>query len=122
VVSPSGTPVKPLDDLGSVFLKASKPGEAMTFALPVRTPGIYELFADFVMFPSYGTVQLSLDGTPVGEPFDAYAPELDVSGPIPLGKPDLARGVHDLTVTVTGKNPRSSGMFVSVRRFVLRRP
>lgn len=112
--------MKPLDDLDSFFLGATRPGDSMTFTLPVPETGTYEILADFVVFPGYGIVRLSIDGTPMGKPFDAYAPELDTSGPVSFGAMTLADGDHDLQLTVTGKNPKASRHFVSVRKFYLR--
>ena len=118
--SPSGTRTRYLKKLGSFFLGASQPGDAVNFVLPVEKTGEYEVLADFVVFPGYGIVQLSLDGTPIGKAFDAYAPELDTSGPVSFGRTVLTKGQHDLLLTVVGKNRKSHRYYVSVRRFFLR--
>jgi len=120
VTSRTDSRLKALDDLGSFLLAASRPGDSMTFSLPVETSGTYEFLVDLVMAPSYGVVQFSLDGTPVGEPFDAYAPELDVSGPVSLGEVLLVEGRHDIGVAISGRNPKASNCFVSVRSFRLK--
>jgi hypothetical protein len=119
VTSPTSTRMKPLHDLGSFFLGATRPGESMTFTLPVKKGGNYELFADFVVFPGYGVVELTVDGKPVGEPFDAYAPELDSSGPISFGTLDLSAGPHSVNVKIVGKNAAAESHFVSVKSFML---
>jgi len=120
VASQTDTRLRAVDEPAAVLLAASRPGDAMTFVLPVPTSGTYELLADFVMLPSHGIAQVSLDGTPVGEPFDAYAPEPDVSGPVSMGEMLVSAGKHELGVTVTGKNPRAGGCAISVRSFRLR--
>jgi hypothetical protein len=120
VVSKTETRIRPLDDLGSLLLGATRPGDSMSFTLAVETTGTYELLADFVLFPRYGIVQVSVDGTPVGPAFDAYAPEFDVSGPVSIGEVLLTAGKHEVGVAVTGRNPRADGYLVSVRTFRLR--
>ncbi len=120
VVSKTDTRIQTLENLGSVLLAATRTGDSMTFTLSVEATGLYELLADFVLFPRYGIVQVSVDGTPAGAPFDAYAPEVDVSGPISIGEVLLTAGPHEVGLTVTGKNPRSEGCLVSVRTFRLR--
>lgn len=92
----------------------------MTFTIPVAASGTYELLTDFGMSPGYGVAQVSLDGTPVGEPFDGYAPEVDQSGPVSMGEVLVSAGRHELGVTVTGRNRRASGCAVSVRSVRLR--
>jgi hypothetical protein len=92
----------------------------MTFTVAVETEGTYELFADFCLYPRYGTAQVSVDGTPTGAPFDAYAPETDISGPVSMGEVLLTAGRHEICLTVTGRNPQSSGYLISLRTFRLR--
>ena len=120
VLSRTETRLKPLDDLGSFLLSAARPGDSMTFTVAVETEGTYELFADFCLYPRYGTVQISVDGTPTGAPFDAYAPETDISGPVSMGEVLLTAGRHEISLTVTGRNPQSSGYLISLRTFRLR--
>ncbi|MBT3286042.1 MAG: hypothetical protein HN380_01755 [Victivallales bacterium] len=120
VVSPTGTRMKRLDGLGSHFLAAAKNGDAMVFTLPVKKEGTYELLADFVTYPGYGIFQLSVDGKPLGQPFDGYTPELDESEPVSFGQTQLAAGPHQIELRLVGKNPKASrSSFLSVRRFFL---
>jgi len=120
VMSKTGTRLQPLDDLGSVLLAATRPGDSMTFTLAVEATGTYELLADFVLFPRYGIAQVLVDGTPAGTPFDAYAPELDVSGPVSMGEVLLTAGKHEVGVTIAGRNALAAGYLVSIRTFHLR--
>ena len=92
----------------------------MVFSLPIDRSGVYELLAEFVTFPGYGIAQLSVDGQPLGVPFDAYAPELDVSELISFGRVELAAGTRAVGVKLVGKNDNATGYFISVRNFVLR--
>lgn len=59
--------------------------------------------------PDFGIVTLELDGWPVAERVDLYAPRVIPSGPIPLGRHDLRAGRHRLTLRVVGKNRASTG-------------
>ncbi len=118
VMSPTQTRMKPLDNLDSYFLGATKPGDTMTFEITLKKGGTYCFLTDFVTFPGYGIVQLAIDGVPIGDPVDAYAPELDSSGPIPIGRTELAEGTHTISVKVVGKNPKAKNHFISVKRFL----
>lgn len=120
VASRTETRIKAMDELGALLLAASRTGDSMTFTIPVAASGTYELLTDFGMSPNYGVAQVSLDGTPVGEPFDAYAPELDQSGPVSMGEVLVSAGKHELGITVTGRNRRASGCAISVRSVRLR--
>ena len=53
-------------------------------------------------------MQLSLDGRPLGAPFDGYAAALGVEPPVSLGTLALSEGKHMLTMTVVGKNEAST--------------
>jgi hypothetical protein len=120
VRSRTETRVKPLDDLGSLLLSAARPGDSMALTVTVESEGTYELFTDFCLYPRYGVAQVSVDGAPAGAPFDAYAPEMDVSGPVSMGEVLLTAGRHEIGITVIGRNPQASGYLLSVRTFRLR--
>ena len=120
-VSETGTRMKPLDDLGSQFLGATGPGESMTFTLPAVAPGRYELLLEFVRFPGYGIARVLVNGAPVGEPFDAWAPELDGEGErVSFGVVELGAREHTVMVQLTGKREEATGHFISVKRVLLR--
>ncbi|MGQ9731888.1 MAG: hypothetical protein ACUVX8_11540, partial [Candidatus Zipacnadales bacterium] len=119
--SASGTRTKRLDDLGSQFLGAEKAGDSMTFTLPAVEPGEYELLGEFIFANSYGIVRVLVDGKPVGEPFDAYCPDVDREGErVSFGVVKLTPGPHEVTVEVVGKREQSTAHFISVKRWLLR--
>lgn len=112
---------KRLDDLGSQLLGTRQPGAALSFTLPGLQAGTYELLGEFVLASMYGTVEVSVDGRPLGKPFDAYWPGVDAEGElVSFGKVTLAAGDHEVKLTVLGKNDKSTGYLVSVKRWVLR--
>jgi len=79
----------------------------LSLALPVAQAGRYQLNAYLTYGPNYGQVQISLDGTNLGDPLDFYSPTVLPSGPVLLGTFDLAYGDHTLAFQVLSKNDSS---------------
>ncbi len=72
-------------------------------------------------YSSYGAWQVSVDGEPIGEPVDAYRPNLTPGGvEASLGEIDLDAGTHRLRLEVVGNNEASSGHFIGWHSLVLR--
>ena len=84
--------------------------------LPVKTTGTYALSAAFTKAGDYGTVQLGLDGKELGPSIDLFEPLPSVihTGDMPLGVARLEAGSHTLSITLTGKNPRSTDFLVGM--------
>lgn len=121
VRSDTGTRMKPLPEVGSLFLGAEKPGESMTFTLPAVEPGTYELFGEFVIANVYGILQVSIDGKPVGQPFDAYGIGVDGDGQrVSFGTVDLGEGTHEVKVEMVGRNEKAERHYISVKRWLLK--
>jgi hypothetical protein len=58
--------------------------------------------------PDYGVSTLALDGATIGSPVDGYhAGGVVITSPADDGQLQLTAGPHQLTLTVTGKNPAS---------------
>ena len=93
-----------------------EPRRRLDLELPVKTAGTYALSAAFTKAGDYGTVQLALDGKPLGKPIDLYAPFPAVihTGDVLLGTATLDAGSHTLSITLTGKNPRSTNYLVGM--------
>lgn len=83
-------------------------GSRATFPIEVEESDLYGIHGSFVKGPNFGVVQLTLDGRPLGEPFDAYSPTLAAEPAKLLGTVALAEGKHMLTMTVIGKNGAST--------------
>lgn len=112
---------KPLADLACVFLGGRGDGRWVEFELPEVKPGKYELLADFVLAYSYGIVELSVDGTTVGDRFDGYLSEVDKYGErASFGTVELGPGPHKIRVSVVGKNEAATQAYIGVKRFVLK--
>lgn len=116
-----GTHTRPIDNMDAQFVRFKTTENFLTFNLPKVEPGRYELLGEFCLAYSYGIVRVSLDGQPVGEPFDCYNKAVDASGlRVSFGEVSLTEGEHKLTVQPTGKNPRSKGMYANVKRWLLK--
>ncbi|RJK96385.1 DUF2961 domain-containing protein [Vallicoccus soli] len=96
-----------------LWLRAGEPGQSVTVRFSVPVAGTYDLSAVHTVAADYGTVQVSVDGEPVGEPFDGYQAAIGVRA-VEHGAVDLAAGEHELTLTVTGKAAASLGHLVGV--------
>lgn len=89
-------------------------GSSFTVDVPVEATGRYHLAVDVTNAPEYGIFQLAINGSPIGQPYDAYAPALTVDRRASFGTVDLGTGIAQLTVTVTGANPASAGRMVGL--------
>jgi hypothetical protein len=92
------------------------PKARLELELPVKAAGTYAISAAFTKAGDYGTVQLAIDGKPFGDPIDLYAPHPSVlhTGAILLGTATLEAGPQTLSITLTGKNPRSTNYLVGM--------
>jgi hypothetical protein len=93
-----------------------KPGAKLELELPVKTAGTYAISAAFTKAGDYGSVQLAIDDKPLGRAIDLYEPYPSVihTGDRPLGMVTLDSGSHTLSITLTGKNPKSTDYLVGI--------
>jgi hypothetical protein len=75
----------------------------------VPTAGTYAIRSSQTQAPDYGVTTLAIDGTAVGTPFDGYHANGVVVSSANDGQLTLTAGRHELTLTVTGKNPAAIG-------------
>lgn len=94
-----------------LWFRATGAGQAMTaeFEIPGETDRRYAVKIAQTKAGDYGINQISLNGTAIGTPFDAYATPVQVTEPMDYGTYTLSPGVHTLTVDITGKNGSSTG-------------
>src|SRR3954469_17040074 len=71
-------------------------GSRASFPLDVEDADTYGITAAFVRGPNFGIVQASIDGRPLGAPFDGYADTLARAEPLSLGTLALSEGRHVL--------------------------
>lgn len=85
-------------------------GESFTLQVDAPADGRYCLDLGFVAGPGRGIARVALDGQPLGEAIDTYAPVDRGTALTRLGlTTPLARGPHRITVTAAGSNPASRG-------------
>ncbi|HUT36541.1 MAG TPA: DUF2961 domain-containing protein [Planctomycetota bacterium] len=88
-----------------LWWRDAKPGDKLTFALPVPKAGKYSVAANLTKAVDYGIVQFRLDGEKLGEAIDLYNNGVVTTGPRVVGAATLDAGEHKLTVEITGSNP-----------------
>jgi len=94
-----------------LFWTNGKVGDKLVLALPVEKAGKYEVEAQLTKSWDYGTVQISLDGAPQGEPLDLYSQDVKLADMVSLGPVELEAGEHKLAFEITGKNAAIEGEF-----------
>ena len=109
-------------------LMSNEPGDFLMFRAPVEADGTYRVIIRYAKADDLAIARLLIDGSPVGEPFDAYNGEggqgrTHVVGPAEadLGAATLLRGEHEFRLEATGKNPASAGYVIAVDCIRLRR-
>jgi len=102
-----------------VLLTNGDDGTRMTLRFTVPAGGAYNVIARMGVGPDHGIVAPSLDGRPLGGPFDGYAPAAGRSEERVLGRVELAEGDHTITFTVVGMNPAATGRNARVDYFEL---
>ena len=85
----------------------AKPGDKLDLRLPVGKAGTYTLAVQLTKAKDYGIVQLYLDDEKLGEPIDLYNPNVVPTGALDMGRRELSKGDHKLTIEITGANPEA---------------
>ena len=88
------------------------PGNELTFAVPVKESGKYELRLKLTKAADYGIVQFLFDEKKIGDPVDLYNSEMIPIDEISLGSFDLAAGKRPLTVQITGANELAAKNYI----------
>jgi hypothetical protein len=83
--------------------RTPRPG-AFAVTLPVARAGRYRLDLYLTQAPDYGIVEVTVDGRLLGGAYDAWAPWVMPSGPVPLGERVLSAGKHELVFRARRKN------------------
>ena len=96
----------------------TKVGAALSWPLLVGIThdANYAFTVGFTKGPDYGEVQLAVNGAPVGQPFDGYAPQVTHAELVTLGTAVLRKGPawNQIQFTVAGKNPNAKGYYVGI--------
>lgn len=112
----SGKLVKALEAAGTqlAFYRSDEVGDYVTLEFEVEQAGTYDMSTLFIQSPSYGQVQASVDGVPLGSVYDGYAPDVQAAAPFGHGTVTLAAGTHTIRYEVVGKNVASDQYFIGI--------
>lgn len=91
------------------LLVNADPGASLTLEFSVPIGGRYSVDLFATLAPDFGTVRVAIDDGAFSTPIDLYAPRVLPTGAIELGRRRLGKGPHRLTISVAGKNSRSTG-------------
>lgn len=89
-------------------------------ALEIPRAGSYEFFAKYTKSWDYATIQAFLDGKPLGQPVDTYAPTVSPGDPVTFGKNELTAGRHVLRFQAVGHNPESKGYLMGIDHVIVK--
>ena len=103
------------------FYHSTTTGNSVSFTLPVKSKGKYNLIVYYTQAPDYGVVQPTLDEDTIGQPFDAYNTKVVPSSPVSYGPIELKSGPHELKFEITGKNSLSKGYLAGWDGFLLQK-
>lgn len=103
-----------------LFFTPRAKGAFFTVEVPVAKDDRYELAVYYTKAVDYGIVQLSLDGKPLGKPFDAFNNGVIPGGKVDYGTVELAAGKHQVKFEIVGKNDASVGFYAGVDCLTLR--
>jgi hypothetical protein len=105
-----------------LFWRPTAAGQTLTIDVPAKAAGTYRLLAHFTRAPDYGIVTATC-GDAASDPIDLYAAKVEPGGQVNLfDRVALKPGPNRITFTVTGKNEKSSNVYVGIDSFELRRP
>jgi hypothetical protein len=92
-----------------LFIQPTAPGQYATVTFTAPTTTRYDFSAAQTMAGDYGVVTIAIDGTRLGNPFDGYAPSVQITDATEdYGSLQLAAGSHTLTITATAKDAWST--------------
>ncbi len=100
-----------------VELAGNSTGDHIDFTVPNVPAGTYQLKMEWKGNDDRGILQLSVDGTNLGSTLDQYASGQTYPTTTFGNVTFSAAGNHDVRLTVTGKNSKSSGELLSADKF-----
>ena len=91
-------------------------GETGSLTVPIEAPyrDIYEIRAVLTRGQGYAPVQLSVNGTAVGTPYDCYASELIAGTLISFGTAPLNAGENQIVLSTVGKASEATSAKIGV--------
>ncbi len=101
-------------DGGHVALDANATGAEVHQKIRVPYRNLYQISAIMTRGPEYGSAELSVNGTTVGQPFDYYNPELVAGTLVNFGVVPLNQGDNRIILKSVGKSAESTGYKIGV--------
>ena len=91
-------------------------GETGTLTVPILAPhrDVYEIRAVLTRGQAYGQVQLSVDNTTVGTPYNCYASEPIAGTLVSFGNAPLNAGENQIVLSTVGKAPEATGAKIGI--------
>ncbi len=105
-------------DIGGshITLTQETAGQAAALTVPIEVPyrDIYEIRAVLMRGPAYAHVQLSVDDTAVGVPYDCYTPEPRAGTLVSFGTAPLNAGENQIVLSIVGKASEATDYKVGI--------
>ena len=105
-------------DIGGshVAFRPEVAGETGSLTAPIEVPyrDIYEIRAVLTRGQAYAQVQLSINGTTIGTPYDCYSPEPIAGTVVPFGTAPLNAGENQITLSIVGKASEATGYKIGI--------
>ncbi len=101
-------------DGGHVALNAKSSGAAIHQKIEVPYKNVYKISAILTRGPEYGHVELTVNGTKVGQPYDCYHPELIAGTLVTFGVIPLNQGDNQIVLKSVGKSNQATGYKVGI--------
>ena len=105
-------------DIGGsqVIFSPETAGQSVSLTVPIEVPyrDVYEIRSVLMRGPAYAHVQLSVDDTIVGVPYDCYASEPVAGTLVSFGVAPLNAGENQLVLGIVGKASEATGYKIGV--------
>ena len=88
---------------------ARKAGEFVELEVTAPSANARQIVLHATQAPDYGTLKFTINGQPVAETLDGYAPTVQPAAPLKLGTFTPENNKFILRAEVTGTNPASKG-------------
>jgi len=105
--------------LNTILYRGREVGDFVTFRFSVPKSGRFDILVSTFDYHGRATVSVSMDGKSLGS-LDLYAPYAYLHSPRRVGRMELKRGDHVVTLRVTGRNRKSKNFNVAVDELRLR--
>ena len=94
-------------------------GNGGSLTAPIEAPyrDVYEIRAILTLGQAYGQIQLAVNGTTIGTPYDCYAPESIAGTLVSFGTAPLNAGENQMMFSIVGKASEATGSKIGVDSF-----